>query len=289
MRQVENHMQNPTFHELPILDGGLDSFIKLVSDNFPCIHNYFRGASRVSYDLIPTLGRLKSYKDASPQQKTEVESLFLSRSFQARTSLGPACYNEVAAAIMAQHHGAPTRLLDWSDSPLTALFFATQPKINHEGNLSAPESDAAVWVKHECPIEYSDDGKLLNRSFELEITEAQRFRDIDWSNGSSGFNPVILTPRLSAQLGSFSVCEKAHIDLREQESASITDIYKIIIPKNEILKIQEDLYRLGVRKRSIYPDEDGLNTSLVSEYKLDENLENRCTSEIDDVFSYPEN
>lgn len=268
-------IQPPKFEELN-LEGGLAEFIKLIGDKFPCAHNSYRGTSKTTHDLVPTLGRLREYRNADdPQKKIELETYFLSRSFQARTPWGPAHYNEIAAAIAAQHHGAPTRLLDWTDSPLIALFFATEPKTDKKGIIT-PTSDAAVWVKHECPVEYHSDGKPLNRSFQIDVSVPQKFREIEWVSGSSGFQPIVLTPRISAQLGSFTICEKPDVDLLRQCSGSITHIWKVIIQKKEIPKIQADLYRLGVRKRSIYPDEDGLNTSLVAEMLLDNKLEGRC-------------
>lgn len=267
----------PEFEEVEF-DGGLAEFISLVSKRFPCAHNYYRGASKVKYDLVPSLGRLSFYRSASQGEKDEMETNFLSSSYQARNSLGPACYNEIAAAIAAQHHGAPTRLLDWSDSPLVALYFATEPKVDFSGQLVTPESDAAVWVKHECPVDYEADGSVLNRSFVLSTSLPQKFRDVEWSHGSSGFQPAILTPRISAQLGSFTACEKPDVDLRNQYSDSITNIWKIVIPASQIPTIQEDLYRLGIRKRSIYPDEDGLNSSLVAEEVLDVKLSDRCST-----------
>jgi hypothetical protein len=266
----------PEFEEIE-LNGGLEEFISLIGKRFPCAHNCYRGASKSSYGLIPTLGRLPEFRSASLKEKYELESSFLSRSFQARSPLGPAHYNEVAAAISAQHHGAPTRLLDWSDSPLIALFFATEPKLGSQG-IETPTTDAAVWVKHECPIEYNDKDGPVNRSFELDISTTQSFRKIDWTNGSCGFSPIVLTPRISAQMGSFTLCEKPEIDLRNQHSDSITQIWKIVIPDFKVPMIQEDLHRMGIRKRGIYPDEDGLNTSLVAEMHLDAKLSKRCTT-----------
>lgn len=267
----------PEFEEIE-LNGGLDEFISLIGRRFPCAHNSYRGVSKSSYDLVPTLGRLPDFRSGSSKEKYELESSFLSRSFQARSPLGPAHYNEVAAAIAAQHHGAPTRLLDWSDSPLIALFFATEPKLGSKG-IVFPENNAAVWVKHECPIEYNDKGAPKNRSFELDVSTSQRFRKIDWNFGSCGFDPIVLTPRISAQMGSFTLCEKPEIDLRKQSSQSISHIWKIVIPNFQIPKIQENLYRMGIRKRGIYPDEDGLNTSLIAEMYLDAKLSGRCSTE----------
>lgn len=89
----------------------------------------FRGLARSSYSNVPSLARLG--EDSSRLERHLIRNF---RKYAHRERPGPALWDWLS---LAQHHGLPTRLLDWTFSPFVAAHFAT---------ASHPEDDAVVWA-----------------------------------------------------------------------------------------------------------------------------------------------
>jgi len=93
---------------------------------------WFRGQPS-EFGLSPRIHR-KEYRDAVEE---EIRLQFQSRALQLMQTRLPEpdqCWNWY---FLMQHYGAPTRLLDWTDNQLVALFFAVADEY---------KSDAAVWI-----------------------------------------------------------------------------------------------------------------------------------------------
>src|SRR5687767_9573972 len=123
----------------------LGEFVDVVTPREPDPHTkrrrdtgVYRGASDASRPLLTSLDRLGGTKP--PHTKVDLEEHAL-RNFirYSRPHLDAARpHDDWELLITAQHHGVPTRLLDWSYTPLVGAFFATRP---------APDEgrDRAVW------------------------------------------------------------------------------------------------------------------------------------------------
>jgi hypothetical protein len=97
----------------------------------------FRGLPDAKWTLLPRAGRV--LKALKPDVRSDWEARMF-RTFKRRATpfvLGWHPANNWDWLALAQHHGVPTRLLDWTHNPLVALFFAVDP----EG-----DGDAAVYV-----------------------------------------------------------------------------------------------------------------------------------------------
>src|SRR5581483_1738115 len=83
----------------------------------------YRGAASADAPLLTTLDRLGGV--APPHTKADLEEHVLRNYIRyARPFEGTSRMNDWEELFSAQHHGVPTRLLDWTYSPLVALFFA---------------------------------------------------------------------------------------------------------------------------------------------------------------------
>jgi FRG domain len=106
----------------------------------------WRGQADVAWDLAPSLARVVNNAKSNAFFNTRDNELETIRYFSAhaRQTLArpPEDDDLLGWLFIMQHYGAPTRLLDWSRSPLVALFFALADE-------SVADKDAALWFLSE--------------------------------------------------------------------------------------------------------------------------------------------
>jgi hypothetical protein len=90
---------------------------------------WYRGQEKVNWGLAPTIARARGGITAEIPLITRFKQ-------NALPLLDERPANEWEWLFVMRHHGVPTRLLDWTESPLTALYFAVH---------RAPNSDGAIW------------------------------------------------------------------------------------------------------------------------------------------------
>lgn len=209
----------------------------------------FRGVSRANWSLIPSIARPRWYVDYHEYDEKDTFDLFKARARRCLT-IEPA--NDWEWLALAQHHQLPTRLLDWSESPLVAAFFATLgwntglPR-HPPPNLFLepwPNEDSAVYIAKiddvfEVPDPAQDPFKLDEVTF---------------------FQPAHVTPRLHAQLGVFSIHPEPLVPYHSDT------LIKVVIPGRQRINFQVQLDLLGFSRSSMFPDIDGLAQQLAWRY-----------------------
>ena len=151
--------------------------------------------------------------------------------------------------FLMQHHGLPTRLLDWSTSPLTALYFAVCDK-------SQDKSDACLWVLNPSHL-----NKIHNASFPHVYDNDQETIFTKASKLVLAIHAPYTDLRMKLQQSEFTL----HADYRAIEDESGAEIFlqeKIIIPGHLKHKIRARLASLGVTRSTLFPDMDNIAQAI---------------------------
>jgi len=168
--------------------------------------------------------------------------------------------------FLMQHYGVPTRLLDWTESPLTALYFAVSDKLTEE-------SDGALWslkptelnriagvdVEEKNFILCFDDEELKSYSLET-LSQNPRNKLTPLATIATRNNP-----RIQAQLGVFTI---HHLDHRPIEDfCSKDEVIKYKIPKSKKEDIRRELKLLGISKFTLFPELSSIGEILKGSFK----------------------
>ena len=252
----------------------LEEYIRYIithSHNFAASKTFFyRGMSSATFQLLPSV-----FRNDLPE--SDLCHNFRDRGNLRDVNLG---FDELDSWLfLMQHHGLPTRLLDWSESPLVALHFAVH-------NNAATE-DAVVYILNPTDLNRlvlgdnwfpdRNDNNYKYRFVKSFYTSPKKLPwkiDLDFEYVTERKLPLAIRPilhhsRMIAQESVFTI----HGDnkncileiLQEIEQTSL--LTKLILPRGSIGKINYALIKCGVGRASIFPDLDGISEDIVSKTK----------------------
>ncbi len=217
----------------------------------------WRGLARSSYSNVSSLARLS---DDYPRLERHLVRNF--RKYAHREAPGPTTWDWLS---LAQHHGLPTRLLDWTFSPYVALHFATHDQ-------SAYDADGVVWcVDFRSVHEHQAAklGELLgNEGADVFTTEllADAVPDLaafDALAGDSGpfalfFEPPSLDERIVNQAAVLSTIsdERCHMEDWLEGRPDLWRAWRI--PPALKAEVRERLDQAHINERVLLPGLDGL-------------------------------
>lgn len=238
--------------------------------------SWFRGHSKVFEELTPGIFRPKYSNEVYGAFRPDVEFSIIEgfkRRAPALASKLPQNDDHVAWLFLMQHHGAPTRLLDWTKSVLIGLYFAIEKHHTEDGELWAlyPEALNKHNGNFGLPIPRC---KILNYlaaepSHNNPQKLAQEFGLKESPKYPYAVDPPLHFSRMVAQMSAFT------IHPRPMEGHTIPEIMteeklfvRYIIPSDCKKKLLTDLAALGVTRMALFPDLDSLTHDIVQEHNV---------------------
>lgn len=215
---------------------------------------WYRGHRLKTYSLIPTLLRLKN------GEKHEV-NLFNYFGVEAAGLLDQGSHSWERLAIM-QHYGMPTRLLDWTASIHTALFFATAFK------LTKKVGKPSIWILNPYRLnkQATKIGKIFNNDSNPPPDYREKLVKQDWPYDLPvALSTLMRNERVAAQRGHFTFHGN---DTRPLDEITKDCAVEVKIPPHLVRSVIRNLKASSTDHFRMFPDLNGLSMKLKRQFSL---------------------
>ncbi len=257
------------FNEFDQIRRSVSSYLEKTDEDW-----LFRGVSDEASRLTPRLLRLEGGGDEGDEyydlEECQIRSDVLNRG---ASFLPDRVIDDWSLMYIMQHHGFPTRLLDWTGSLSNAAYFATR-------DPATSGKDGAIWILESQRLNQSVFGSAAS-FFWREDPDIQRFgfnrtprssEDMEWLRSRPAVTvfPGHVTNRIIAQMGRFTVhnFDADGLEARAEEVTSEAGdmrpfLHMIRIPaaSKELIRRQAAMFG-GAEEANLFPDLDGLARGL---------------------------
>lgn len=205
---------------------------------------WYRGQGDATWKLVPGYFRVDN--------KVSEHSLLIKFRQSATMLVDKPPTDSFEWLFLMQHYGVPTRLLDWSESPLVSLYFCVN---------SEPDKEGAIWI-----LKPSELNKIANMKAKDEAGFIPSFQDDELetytieslrSNDRFELSPLATiasrnNPRIQAQLGAFTI---HHLDQTPIEDLGSGDhAEKIVVSADAKAELKKELALLGFTRFQLFPE-----------------------------------
>lgn len=254
-----------------LLDRVADDTRRWTHDGFT--RPWFRGHTDDQYKLLPSILRsgndmhefnlTKKFRLMAPGFGAELETSRLDRWL-----------------FLMQHHRAPTRLLDWTESVLVAAFFATEKaaedkSVEHDAAILALDPIAlnkAAGLQH-FPVTWSQNPALQTIKFAFgtqdELINGKRIQYLELP---CAIYPSTIHARIASQKGCFTLhgSDKRDFESIFRSHSLMQDkhLIKYRIPKEKVREIFQEIWDLGITYATLFPDLEGLARELKYSFRI---------------------
>jgi hypothetical protein len=232
-----------------------EAFLKLVTKP-PYSQWAFRGERDERWPLYSSISRyLQNFgvaAEAWPAQEERILRIFKRKAHQF-IEKPPEFDDDFQWLALMQHHGAPTRLIDFTWSPYVAAFFALERTL----------ADGVVWAMNPARIDSSRNPKPGRMDPRVQGNFGKYF-----VKGTHRFiwmgEPQTMNRRLIAQSGTFAVPGVLTLPIEEmlRDTDQENILSKIVLANRVRETAMRELYRMNITFATLFPDLDGLARSM---------------------------
>ncbi len=242
-----------------------DDFLRIITDA-PYSNWAFRGERHARWPLETALSRyfreFRIHPTAWPEQEGRILRIFKRKAHQ-YLAQPPGSDDDFQWLALMQHHGAPTRLLDFTWSPYVAAFFALERSVD----------DAAVWALNPGPLGARDAHREPRVTVDAPADMDPRIKgnfERFFLKGNRPFiwmgEPDTMNRRLIAQSGTFAVPGVLDVPMEEilaRYPEPENMVVKLVLPADRIRDTGlRELYRMNITYATLFPDLEGLARSM---------------------------
>lgn len=224
----------------------------------------FRGLATSTHSLTTTLTRL----GGSPERLER----HLLRNFRKYAHHNAVTLDTVWNWLaLAQHHGLPTRLLDWSYSPLVAMHFATV-------EVAQMRRDGLIWaINYVAVHQYLPEPlqELLKKEGS-DVFTVEMLKQVACDLKTLGelspepfllfLEPPSLDERIVSQSALFSLMSTPQASLEQWLADKPHLACQVVIPAKLKWEVRDKLDQAGIHERLLFPGLDGLTRWLKRYY-----------------------
>lgn len=238
----------------------------------------FRGLSDCDYKLDTTLMRLGGNYRKLEKHLLRNFKKYAGKEIAKYSRQDVSSFNSVWHwMIVGQHHGLPSRLLDWSYSPLVALYFATN-------NIKQIHKDGVVWA-----VDFIESSRFLpqtvketliksdSRVFSIELLEdiftgkldaLEKLEKASEEDYIMFIEPPSIDDRIVNQFAMVSLMSDPELSMDDWlNNHSDPRIWrKIIVPAELKVEIRDKLAQSNINERTMFPGLDGICKWLTTYY-----------------------